>query len=78
MLALTMTPILFRILKLFIISVIPFKANISAAKILKMVGVQNFMRIPNLSIVWSLEVKFSSYGPNKVIKGVKIEIILIS
>ena len=38
---------------------------------------QNFMTIPKMSLVRSLEVKFSSYGSNKVIKGVKMEIILI-
>ena len=37
----------------------------AAAKILRLVGVQNFMAIPNLSMVWSLEVKFSTNGPNK-------------
>ena len=59
-------------------SVIPLNSKISAAKIWKMVGVQNFMTIPNLSMVWSLGVKFSTYGPNKVIIGVKMEIILIT
>ena len=39
---------------------------------------QNFMTIPKMSLVRSLEVKFSTYGSNKVIKGVKMEIILIS
>ena len=31
-----------------------------------------------MSLIRSLEVKFSTYGSNKVIKGVKMEIILIS
>ena len=55
-------------------SVIPFKLFDAAAKILRLVGVQNFMTIPNLSMVWS----FSTYGQNKVIIRVKMEIILFS
>ena len=58
-------------------SVIPFKIFDSAAKILKKVGVQNLMTIPNLSMVWSLEVKYSTYGPNKVIIGVKMEFLIM-
>ena len=57
---------------------IPFKLFDAAAKILRLVGVQNFITIPNLSMVWSLEVKFSTYGQNKVIIGVKMEITLFS
>ena len=40
-------------------SVIPLKIFNSAAKILKLDGVQNFMTIPNLAFVWSLEVSLS-------------------
>jgi len=32
----------------------------------------------NLSLVWSLEVKFSTYGQHKVITFVKMKIVLIS
>ena len=59
------------------ISVKPFKIFYSAAQIWRKVVMQNFMTIPKMSLVRSLEVKFSSYGSNKVIKGVKMEIILI-
>ena len=57
---------------------ITFKIFDSAAIILKLVGVQSFMTIPNLPFIRSLEIKFWTYGQNKVIIGFKVEIILKS
>ena len=49
-------------------SVIPLKNFNSVAKILKLDGVQNFMTIPNLAFVRSLEVSFSM-GKIRSLKG---------
>ena len=49
-------------------SVIPFNFFNSAAKILELYGVQNFMTIPNLAFVRSLEVSFSM-GKIRSLKG---------
>ena len=52
-------------------SVISFKIFDSAAQILKMIEVHNFMTIPNLSLVRSLKVKFSTYARKRSLKGSK-------
>ena len=54
-----------------IVSVKPFKIFEAKSKIFLMVMMPNFIRIPNMALVWSSDLWIRTYGPLKVILGSK-------
>ena len=47
----------------------PFKIFEAKPKIFLMVMMPNFIRIPNLALVWSFDLGVRTYGPFKVSSG---------